>query len=168
MPTLCQRHLLVAAAIFSSRRMERASCRGIAVRFTAADLPPDHDVTAKFQAAFLRVPLLAREVGLLRLGTVPIDSARIDADACKMGSVRYDRACERRTKRAPRQKPPARPMQPSKRPTTPGRAAAASTLRRISEFWHRLSVGTTAGSMRTWKLSKPLYCSIGTRPAGGA
>ena len=97
-----------ANGIFSSRRIERATYRDIAVRFVAANLHPDHDTIAifrrtnkaAFEAAFLQILLLARETGLLRLGTVSIDGTKIDANASKIRSVRYDRACELRTKLA--------------------------------------------------------------------
>ena len=89
-----------ANGIFSSRRIERASYRDIGVRFVAANLHPDHDTIAAFRrankAAFLQVLLLARESGLLRLGTVSIDGTRIDANASKIRSIRYDRARELR------------------------------------------------------------------------
>jgi transposase len=97
-----------ANGTFSSRRIERASHRDIAVRFVAANLHPDHDTIAAFrrtntaaiEAAFLQVLLLARESGLLRLGTVSIDGTKIDANASKIRSVRYDRAQELRAKLA--------------------------------------------------------------------
>ena len=97
-----------ANGIFSSRRIERASHRDIGVRFVAANLHPDHDTIAAFrrankaafEAAFLQVLLLARESGLLRLGTVSIDGTRIDANASKIRSIRYDRAKELRAKLA--------------------------------------------------------------------
>jgi len=97
-----------ANGIFSSRRIERATYRDIAVRFVAANLPPDHDTIAvfrrtnkdAFEAAFLQILLLARETGLLRLGTVSIDGTKIDANASKIRSMRYDRACELRHKLA--------------------------------------------------------------------
>jgi transposase len=97
-----------ANGIFSSRRIERASHRDIGVRFVVANLHPDHDTIAvfrrsnkaAFEAAFLQVLLLARESGLLHLGTVSIDGTKIDANASKIRSVRYDRAQELRTKLA--------------------------------------------------------------------
>ena len=97
-----------ANGIFSSRRIERASHRDIGVRFVAANLHPDHDTIAAFrrankaafEAAFLQVLLLARESGLLRLGTVSIDGTKIDANASKIRSIRYDRAKELRAKLA--------------------------------------------------------------------
>lgn len=89
-----------ANGLFSSRRIERATYRDVAVRFVAANLHPDHDTIASFrrtnkaaiEAAFLQVLLLARETGLLRLGTVSIDGTKLDANASKIRSVRYDRA----------------------------------------------------------------------------
>jgi transposase len=89
-----------ANGIFSSRRIERATHCDVAVRFIAADTHPDHDTIATFRRenleaftiAFHQVLLLAGELGLLRLGMVSIDGTKIDANASKIRSVRYDRA----------------------------------------------------------------------------
>jgi len=89
-----------ANGIFSSRRIERATYRDVAVRFIAADTHPDHDTIASFRrenleafsAAFAHVLLIAKEMKLLTLGTVSIDGTKIDANASKIKSVRYDRA----------------------------------------------------------------------------
>lgn len=89
-----------ANGIFSSRRIERASYRDVGVRYVAADTHPDHDTVATFrrenlaafQRSFLLVLEMARELGLLKLGTVSIDGTKIDANASKIKSVRYDRA----------------------------------------------------------------------------
>jgi transposase len=91
-----------ANGILSSRRIERATYRDIGVRFIAADRHPDHATIAEFrrdnreafEAAFKAVLLMARDLGLLRLGTVSIDGSKIDANASKVRSVRYDRATE--------------------------------------------------------------------------
>src|ERR1044071_6155545 len=88
-----------ANGVFSSRRIERATYRDIGARFIAANTHPDHDTIATFrrtnkaafEAAFLELLLLARETGLLKLGTVSIDGTKIDANASKIRSVRYDR-----------------------------------------------------------------------------
>jgi transposase len=85
-----------ANGIFSSRRIERATHRDRGVRSVAANLHPDHDTIATvrranraaFAAALLQVLLLARESGLLRLGTVAIDGTKLDANAFKIRSVR--------------------------------------------------------------------------------
>jgi len=95
-----------ANGVFSSRRIERATHRDLGVRFVAANLHPDHDTIAvfrrankaAFEAAFLEVLLMARGCGLLRLGTVSIDGTKIDANASKIRSVRYDRAQALRAK----------------------------------------------------------------------
>jgi transposase len=97
-----------ANGVFSSRRIERATYRDLGVRDVAANLHPDHDTIAAFrranraafEAAFLQVLLIAREAGLLRLGTVAIDGTKLDADASKIRSVRYDRAQDLRAKLA--------------------------------------------------------------------
>lgn len=97
-----------ANGIFSSRRIERATHRDIGVRFVAANTHPDHDTIAvfrrtnkeAFEAAFLQVLLLARETGLLRVGTVSIDGTKLDANASKIRSLRYDRAKQLRTQLA--------------------------------------------------------------------
>jgi transposase len=97
-----------ANGIFSSRRIERATYRDLGVRYVAANLHPDHDTIATFrranraafEATFLQVLLLARESGLLRLGMVAVDGTKLDANASKIRSVRYDRAKELRARLA--------------------------------------------------------------------
>lgn len=97
-----------ANGIFSSRRIERATHRDIGARFIAANTHPDHDTIATFrrtnkdafEAAFLQVLLLARASGVLQLGTVSIDGTKIDANASKIRSLRYDRAQALRAKLA--------------------------------------------------------------------
>src|SRR6185312_7356991 len=97
-----------ANGLFSSRRIERAPHRDLGVRFVTANTHPDHDTIAAFrrqnrpafEAAFLDILLMARQTGLLRLGTVSVDGSKIDANASKIRSVRYDRAQELRAKLA--------------------------------------------------------------------
>jgi transposase len=91
-----------ANGIFSSRRIERATYRDIGVRFVAANVHPDHDTIATFRRenfaavseSFLRVLLLAKELKLVKVGVVSVDGTKIDANASKHRSVRYDRAGE--------------------------------------------------------------------------
>ena len=97
-----------ANGLFSSRRIERAAHRDLGVRFVTANTHPDHDTIAAFrrqnrlafEAAFLDILLMARQTGLLRVGTVSIDGTKIDASASKIRSVRYDRAQALRAKLA--------------------------------------------------------------------
>ncbi len=91
-----------ANGIFSSRRIERATHRDLGVRFVAANTQPDHDTICKFRRenfeaiseSFLQVLLLARELKLLKVGLVSVDGTKVDANASKHRSVRYDRARE--------------------------------------------------------------------------
>jgi transposase len=95
-----------ASGIFSSRRIEQASYRNVSVRFIAANTHPDHDTIAKFrrdnaaafQAAFAHILLLAKELNILKVGMVSVDGTRIDANASKIKSLRYDRIEVLRTK----------------------------------------------------------------------
>ena len=89
-----------ANGIFGSRRIERATYRDIGVRYVAANCHPDHDTICTFRRsnfdavaeAFLQVLLLAKELQLLRVGTVSVDGTKVDANANKRNSIRYDRA----------------------------------------------------------------------------
>jgi len=91
-----------ANGIFGSRRIERATYRDLGVRYLCADTHPDHDTICKFRRenfeavseAFLQVLLLARELKLLKVGTLSVDGTKVDANANKHRNVRYDRAGE--------------------------------------------------------------------------
>ena len=98
-----------ANGTFSSRRIERATHRDIGVRFVAANTHPDHDTIAAFrrtnkaafEAAFLQVLLLARETGLVMVAShIDRGATKLDANASKIRSVRYDRAQALRAKLA--------------------------------------------------------------------
>ena len=66
-----------ATGVFSSRKLERATYDSVAFRFIAANDHPDHDTIATFRRRFLtdietlfvKVLLLAREMGVLKIGT---------------------------------------------------------------------------------------------------
>lgn len=91
-----------ANGIFGSRRIERATYRDVAVRYLCANTHPDHDTICAFRRtnyeafgkAFLYVLKLAREMKLLRVGTVSVDGTKIKANASKDKSVCYGRAGE--------------------------------------------------------------------------
>jgi len=91
-----------ATGRFSSRQIEQATYRDVAVRVLCANKHPDHDTICKFrrnnkaafEACFLRVLELAQEMKLLRVGTVSVDGTKIKASASKHAAVSYDRAGE--------------------------------------------------------------------------
>src|ERR1700731_485914 len=86
--------------VFSSRKLERATYDSVAFRFIAANDHPDHDTIATFrrrflkdiEALFVRVLELAREMGLLRLGTVGLDGTKIHANASRHSALSYEHA----------------------------------------------------------------------------
>ena len=89
-----------ANGIFGSRRIERATYRDLGVRYVAADCHPDHDTICAFRRqnieaaseVFLQVLLMARELKLLKVGTVSVDGTLLRANASKRNSLRHDRA----------------------------------------------------------------------------
>ena len=92
-PTMVLAVLLYCYAhgIFASRKIEAATSWHVSVRYLAGNHHPDHDTIATFRrvneklvrASFLRVLELAKEIGLLRLGTVAIDGTKLLANAAK-------------------------------------------------------------------------------------
>ena len=89
-----------ATGVFSSRKLERASYDSVAFRFIAANDHPDHDTIATFrrrflkeiEALFVQVLLLAREMGVLKLGTVALDGSKIHANASRHSALSYEHA----------------------------------------------------------------------------
>jgi transposase len=89
-----------ATGVFSSRKLERASYDSVAFRFIAANQHPDHDTIAAFRRRFLQeieglfvqVLAVAREMGVLRMGTVALDGTKIHANASRHSALSYEHA----------------------------------------------------------------------------
>ena len=89
-----------ATGVFSSRKLERATYDSVAFRFIAANDHPDHDTIATFrrrflkeiEALFVKVLLLAREMGVLKMGTLALDGTKIHANASRHRALSYDHA----------------------------------------------------------------------------
>ena len=89
-----------ATGVFSSRKLERATYNSVAFRFIAANQHPDHDTIASFrrrflkqiEALFVQVLVMAREMGMLKLGTVALDGTKIHANASRHSALSYERA----------------------------------------------------------------------------
>jgi transposase len=89
-----------ATGVFSSRKLERATYDSVAFRFVAANDHPDHDTIATFrrrflkdiEALFVKVLLLAREMGVLKMGTVALDGTKIHANASRHSALSYEHA----------------------------------------------------------------------------
>ncbi len=86
--------------MFSSRKLERATYGSVAFRFIAANDHPDHDTIATFrrrflkeiEALFVEVLKLAREMGVLQMGTVALDGTKIHANASRPSALSYEHA----------------------------------------------------------------------------
>jgi transposase len=89
-----------ATGVFSSRKLERATYDSVAFRFIAANDHPDHDTIATFrrrflkeiEALFVKVLLLAREMGVLKMGTLALDGTKIHANASRHRALSYEHA----------------------------------------------------------------------------
>jgi transposase len=89
-----------ATGVFSSRKLERATYDSVAFRFIAANDHPDHDTIATFrcrflkeiEALFVQVLMLAREMGVLKMGTVALDGTKIHANASRHSALSYGHA----------------------------------------------------------------------------
>jgi transposase len=89
-----------ASGVFSSRKLERATYDSVAFRYLAGNEHPDHDTLAVFRKRFLReieplfvqVLTLARESGMLKLGTVALDGTKIEANASRHSALSYEHA----------------------------------------------------------------------------
>ena len=89
-----------ATGVFSSRKLERATYDSVAFRFIAANDHPDHDTIATFrrrflkeiEALFVEVLQLAREMGVLQMGTVALDGTKIHANASQHSALSYEHA----------------------------------------------------------------------------
>ena len=89
-----------ATGAFSSHKLERATYDSVAFRFIAGNEHPDHDTIATFrrrfltqiQALFIEVLKLAREMGVLKLGTVALDGTKIHANASRHSALSYEHA----------------------------------------------------------------------------
>ena len=114
-----------ATGVFSSRKLERATYDSVAFRFIAANDHPDHDTIAAFRRRFLdrieglfvEVLLLAREAGVLKLGTVALDGTKVHANASRHSALSWKHACElearlkaEETGRKPGGRPPEPPV----------------------------------------------------------
>jgi transposase len=89
-----------ATGVYSSRRIEAATYESIAFRYISANTQPDHDSLCTFRKSFLEeievlfVQLLciARQMKLLRLGTIALDGTKIHANASRHSALSYGHA----------------------------------------------------------------------------
>ena len=89
-----------ATGVFSSRKLERATYDSMAFRFVAANAHSDYDTIVVFrrrflpqiEALFVQVLVLAREMGVLKLGTMALDGTKVHANASRHSALSYEDA----------------------------------------------------------------------------
>ena len=87
-----------AVGVRSSRAIERRCVEDVASRFVAANRVPDHATIARFRAAhqdalselFFDVLALCRRAGMVRVGTVAVDSTKLAANASAAANRTHD------------------------------------------------------------------------------
>ena len=91
-----------ATGVFSSRKLAKKLEEDVAFRVLAAGNFPAHRTIAEFrqkhlkefQDLFVELVRIAQEAGLLRLGTVAVDGAKVRANASKHKAMSYGRMKE--------------------------------------------------------------------------
>lgn len=89
-----------ATGTFGSRRIEQATYESLAFRYIAANTHPDHDTLCTFrkrflgeiEALFVQVLSIARQMKLLKLGTVALDGTKLHANASCHSALSYGHA----------------------------------------------------------------------------
>jgi len=89
-----------ATGVFSSRLIEAATHDSIAFRYIASNAQPDHDSLCTFrkrflkeiEALFVQVLVIARQMKLLKLGTIALDGTKVHANASRHSALSYGHA----------------------------------------------------------------------------
>src|SRR5436309_791460 len=100
-PAMMVKVLLYAycTGLRSSRKIERATYRDVAIRVLAGDQHPDHDSIAEFRrrhlpalaGLFVQGLRLCQAAGLVKLGHVALDGTKVQANASKHKAMSYAR-----------------------------------------------------------------------------
>src|SRR6266849_2765196 len=91
-----------ATGVMSSRKLEHATYDSLAFRYIAANTHPDHDTIANFRKQFLKqleplfvqILLVARMMGLFKLGKISLDGSKVQANASKHSAMSWGHAVE--------------------------------------------------------------------------
>jgi len=89
-----------ATGTYSSRGIERASYDSVAFRYIAANSHPDHDTLCAFrkrfageiESLFVQVLGIAKQMKLLKLGTLALDGTKVHANASRHSALSYGHA----------------------------------------------------------------------------
>jgi len=91
-----------ATGTHSSRKIEQACYDSVAFRYIAANTHPDHDTLCAFRRRFLpqlqdlfvQVLSIARQMKLLKLGTIALDGTKVHANASRHNALSHGRATQ--------------------------------------------------------------------------
>lgn len=91
-----------ATGTFSSRKLEKATYDSIPFRYICANNHPDHDSINAFRKRFMKelgslfveILVLAKTMGILKMGTVSLDGTKIKANASKHKALSWKYANE--------------------------------------------------------------------------
>ncbi|TLN20213.1 IS1182 family transposase [bacterium] len=91
-----------ATGVFSSRKLERNTYDSVAFRYVAANAHPDHDTIANFRRRFMpqlkelfvQILLIAKQMNVLKLGSVSLDGSKVKANASRHKALSYEHACK--------------------------------------------------------------------------
>jgi transposase len=91
-----------STGVFSSRKIAKSVEDNIAFRVLAAGQFPNHRTICRFREQhldhfnelFAQVVQMAKEAGLVKLGTIAIDGTRVKANASKHKAMSYERMKE--------------------------------------------------------------------------
>jgi transposase/IS5 family transposase len=91
-----------ATGSYSSRKIEQACYDSVAFRYIAANTHPDHDTLCAFrrrflpqlQTLFVQVLSIARQMKLLKLGTIALDGTKVHANASRHNALSHGRASQ--------------------------------------------------------------------------
>ena len=86
-----------ATGVPSSRKIERGTYDSVAFRYIAANTHSDHDTLANFrrrfgaqlEQLFVQVLMLAREMGMLKIGKISVDGSKIKANASRHSALSW-------------------------------------------------------------------------------
>jgi transposase len=86
-----------ATGVPSSRQIERSTYDSVAFRYIAANSHPDHDTLANFrrrfgvqlEQLFVQVLVLARAMGMLKLGKIAVDGSKVKANASRHSALSW-------------------------------------------------------------------------------
>jgi transposase len=92
-----------ATGTFRSRRLEQATCDSLAFRYIAANTHPDHDTLCasrkrflpEIERLFVQVLRIAKQMKLLKLGTIALDGTKLHANASRHSALSHGHASAR-------------------------------------------------------------------------